>query len=118
VQVHVAGKYLKEDWRGLARTLTAAGARPGDLVLSEPEIRLPLVYYRVVPSLSTPQDMVPACAESCWWILRQPYTVTHAFSQSVDDPNRPWLPDVPGGCSVNTKWQSPTGVQAWHLVCP
>jgi hypothetical protein len=117
-QVHAAAKYLKEDWRGLQGFLAIAGATSTDLILSEPEVSLPLAYYGILPSVAMEQNLVPACGSHCWWVLRQPYTVTHAFTQSIDDPERPWLPEIPHSCRRATEWESPTGVQVWELACP
>jgi mannosyltransferase len=117
-QVLTAAKYRKENWRSLVDALQEAGASSRDLVLSEPEISLPLVYYGALPSIASGNRLVPVCDHHCWWILRQPYTVTHAFTQSVNDPDRPWLPEIPSGCRRAMVWESPTGIRAWELACP
>lgn len=117
-QVHTAAKYHKEDWRALQGFLKTSGAASAALILSEPEISLPLAYYGILPSIGVGGRLVPACGSHCWWILRQPYTVTHAFTQSVGDPTRPWLPEIPPECRRATVWESPTGLRAWELACP
>ena len=117
-QVLTAEKYRKEDWRSLVDAVQNGGAASSDMVLSEPEVSLPLTYYGALPAISAGDRLVPVCDRTCWWILRQPYTVTHAFTQSVQDSSRPWLPDIPAGCRRMTLWESPTGIQAWELACP
>jgi hypothetical protein len=115
--VHMASKFEKEDWRGLAAFLQNHGVRPETLSLSEPEIALPLSYYTGESLVTHLPALVPACQGSCWWVLRQPYTATHALTQSVAEPGRGPLPDVPPWCDQLDTWDSPTGVAAWKINC-
>jgi hypothetical protein len=68
--------------------------------------------YQVIKS----QDY-PFCQSPCWWPLRQPYTVTHAFTQSITDPERPWKPEIPPGCQVLDAWESSTHLAIWKVQC-
>jgi hypothetical protein len=88
-----------------------------DLVLSEPEIALPLSYYFDERLLSRATDADAACDEACWWIVRQPYTATHAFTQSVEEAGFRSPPSVPPGCTVQDGWESTTGIGARSLKC-
>jgi mannosyltransferase len=115
--VHSSQKFAKEDWRGLAAFLRSQDAEAGSLSLSEPEITLPLSYYsgQLLP-LPVP-GLIPDCDDSCWWVLRQPYTATHAFTQSVAELGRASPPPLPDACERTGGWESATGVAAWGLSC-
>lgn len=114
--VQVEAKFAKEDWRGLVGFLQDQGATIESTSLSEPEITLPLSYYRFADVESGVPALIPTCGSSCWWVMRQPYTATHALTQSVKEPERSQRP-VSQWCSAVESWQSPTGVAAWHQVC-
>jgi mannosyltransferase len=116
--VHAAEKLAKEDWRGLTAFLRSRGASPAMLSLSEPEIALPLSYYFDIRLMSENPRLIPACGSSCWWIVRQAYTATHALTQSVHEAGHPEPPMIPEGCTRPEAWESPTGVEAWKVVCP
>lgn len=115
--VHSAPKFMKEDWRGLASFVQGQGASAESLALSEPEIALPLSYYVQQDFIEDGLALVPACADRCWWILRQPYTATHAFTQSVTEPGRSHPPDIPPWCRQLDVWESPTGLAVWEIDC-
>jgi hypothetical protein len=115
--VHSAEKFTKEDWRGLAAFLQSRGASIDSLFLSEPEITLPLSYYFAPEMMSETPRLLPGCGESCWWVLRQPYTATHALTQSVKEASRATLPTMPKGCKGLPSWVSAPGVAAWELTC-
>jgi 4-amino-4-deoxy-L-arabinose transferase-like glycosyltransferase len=115
--VHTAAKFDKEDWRGLAGFLQSQGVSGQALSLSEPEIALPLSVYFEEDLLGKAPRLVPACGERCWWVLRQPYTATHALTQSVQERGRAGLPSTPEGCDVADSWRSPTGLAVWRLEC-
>lgn len=115
--VHRAEKFDKEDWRGLADFLRSQGASADSLSLSEPEITLPLSYYFVPEMMSETPRLLPGCGESCWWVLRQPYTATHALTQSVEEEGRSEAPDIPAGCSRGADWTSHTGLDAAEVTC-
>jgi hypothetical protein len=115
--VHRAEKFDKEDWRGLAAFLQSRGANADTLSLSEPEITLPLSYYFAPEMTGETPRLLPGCGESCWWVLRQPYTATHALTQSVKEPERVSPRQVPDGCERRESWESPTGLAAWKVAC-
>ena len=115
--VHSAWKFEKEDWRGLAEFLELEGATDDSYSVSELEITLPLGFYKFSDLGSGLPSLIPACETSCWWILRQPYTATHALTQSVKEPGRSSAPALPDECSQKASWQSLTGVSAWELQC-
>ncbi|HSB90943.1 MAG TPA: hypothetical protein VLD63_13060 [Anaerolineales bacterium] len=116
--VHVSPKFAKEDWRGLAGFLRSHAVTVRSLRLSEPEITLPLTYYFDRDLMAEGFQGPRACGQECWLVSRQPYTATHAFTQSIADPSRPRTPEWPAGCRTGTSWVSPTGIQAWELSCP
>ncbi len=115
--VHRAEKFDKEDWRGLAAFLQSRGAGADSLSLSEPEITLPLSYYFAPQMTGETPRLLPGCGESCWWVLRQPYTATHALTQSVQEMRRDVLPAPPAECEINDSWLSRTGIATWSLAC-
>jgi len=115
--VHSAQKFTKEDWRGLAVFLQSRDADAGSLSLSEPEITLPLSYYFGEGLTHNAPSLLPDCGGTCWAVVRQPYTATHAFTQSVAETGRASPPLLPDGCDRRETWESPTGVAAWRLVC-
>jgi len=115
--VHGNSKFDKEDWRGLGAFLQSQNVGPDSLSLSEPEIALPLSYYTGEPLVTHLPALIPECQGLCWWVLRQPYTATHALTQSVAEPGRADVPDVPPRCDQLDAWDSPTGVAAWKINC-
>jgi hypothetical protein len=115
--VHTAHKFAKEDWRGLVGFLQSWSAGPEALSLSEPEIALPLSYYFGEDLVDDDLALIPECATACWWVLRQPYTATHAFTQSVTEPGRGSPPDTPPWCQQLDTWESPTGIAVWKIDC-
>jgi hypothetical protein len=109
--------YRKEDFRGLAAEL---GQRPGAherAWLSEAELTLPMRRYATEEWQAVMGYGEAVCGESCRWILRQPYTETHALTGAVSDPSRPWLPEVPGTCRLAETWQGDGGIHLWSLRC-
>ena len=115
--VHRGGKFDKEDWRGLAAFLQSRDVSSESLSLSEPEIALPLSYYLDRGMMSESLALIPACGGSCWWVLRQPYTATHALTQSVQEPRSVEALAIPDLCQATDSWVSETGVTAIHVVC-
>ncbi|MBW8011160.1 MAG: hypothetical protein FVQ83_07965 [Chloroflexi bacterium] len=117
-QVHVDVKYSREDWRGLSRYLEENAGEQPELWLSEPEASVPMqYYYRQDLSSASTGDNPMMCDFPCWWVWRQPYTSTHAFSQAVTLPDRPERPDLPDGCTILDKWDSSTGLALWKVDC-
>lgn len=117
-QVHVDEKYSREDWRGLIIYLEENGGENPRLWLSEPEASVPMQYYyrKDLGSAST-SGFPLVCESACWWVWRQPYTATHAFSQAVTLPNRSTLPAVPEGCTILDSWESSSGLSLKKVVC-
>ncbi|GMR10984.1 MAG: hypothetical protein BMS9Abin28_1808 [Anaerolineae bacterium] len=116
--VHQALKFEKEDWRGLTAFLQSRSATESSYSVSEPEITLPLGYYGLADVNAELPPLIPACGSSCWWILRQPYTATHALTQAVKEPERDQAPVVPEQCIRKGEWRSSSGVRAWEIQCP
>jgi uncharacterized membrane protein len=116
-QVHSDVKYAREDWRGLAAYLYGQAPSNSPFWFLHSEMVVPFEYYYREPyrllAVSTP----PACTQPCWWVLRQPYTPTHAFTQSVTIPERPWKPDLSPLCQLLDRWDSPTGLAIWKIEC-
>jgi hypothetical protein len=117
--VHTAQKFTKEDWRGLAAFLKSQAAEADALSLSEPEIAVPLGYYFDGSFLDeTPSHLLlPACGGTCWAVLRQPYTATHAFTQTVKEAGRKTSGEALPVCRQAAGWTSPTGLEARQMVC-
>jgi uncharacterized membrane protein len=117
VQIHVDIKFANEDWRGLVEQYNNLADKDDTIWLMEPEVQLPLKYYGLEDLEFIDSEDPPKCETVCWWILRQPYTATHAFTQSVPEPNRPWLPEIPPGCQQTNRWDSATGIGLWRVTC-
>jgi 4-amino-4-deoxy-L-arabinose transferase-like glycosyltransferase len=117
VQVHTSLTYVKEDWRALARTLALQPDDELRLWFSDPESVIPFQHYYLPPFVLIDAVDTGSCAQGCWLILRQPYTATHAYAQSVSHPRRPWRPELPAACRVGERWQSATGLEAWQVEC-
>jgi hypothetical protein len=115
-QVHSDKKYEREDWIGLVDYIKRDGNAPNTWFL-DPYSLLPFeFYFRGDPEFII-SDQPPVCVPSCWYILRQPYTATHAFAQGVTLPNHPWKPVIPPECSLMDEWESPTGLALWKVSC-
>jgi len=117
LQVHIDGKYTKENWRELTQVIKQNSAEQTSILLSEPEALLPLTYYGIDEIDPIIIENTSECNLECWWILRQPYTATHAFSQAIRQPGRSWEPELPDGCIIIDRWNSSTGVSLWHIRC-
>jgi uncharacterized membrane protein len=115
--VHTAEKFRKEDWRGLAAFLQSRGASADSLFLSEREMTLPLSYYGYADLNAGLPALIPSCGASCWWVLRQPYTATHALTQAVREEGHDTLLEMTASCALADVWLSRNGVQAVHLSC-
>ena len=117
-QVHEDDKYSREDWRGLVAHFWEQGGAKFEVWLSEPEASIPLQYYlRGDLSLASTSLEPLLCETACWWVLRQPYTATHAFSQAVSLPGRPSFPELPRECRLLDDWTSQSGLALWRVVC-
>ncbi len=117
-QEHVEEKYSREDWRGLVAYFQEEGSADSEFWLSEPEASIPIQYYlRGDLSLASTSLEPLLCETACWWVLRQPYTATHAFSQAVSLPGRPSYPELPQECRLLDDWTSQTGIALWQVVC-
>lgn len=116
-QVHINRTYAKEDCRGLAEELGLQAGQNPAFWLSDVEALVALRYYYRADFQLLAGPEPGSCREICWWILRQPYTATHAFAQGVSDSSRPWIPDVPTDCRIERQWESPSGLAAWSLRC-
>jgi mannosyltransferase len=117
LQVHTDGKYAKENWRELTQLLKQNSTDQTSILLSEPEAILPLTYYGMEGIDPIIIENTAVCDPDCWWILRRPYTATHAFSQVIRQPGRSWEPELPEGCSIIDRWNSSTGISLWHVHC-
>jgi len=116
-QVHADVKYRREEWEELVVQLSAQPSSNLPIWFQQPESAVPFEYYFHGPYQMIEAENPPTCAQPCWWILRQPYTPTHAFTQSVVIPTRPWWPDLPSGCRLLERWDNPTGIGLWKVVC-
>ncbi len=116
-QVHIDAKYELEDWRGLVSYLGSKGLGDESIWLTEPEAEIAISYYHPVSKDALIYSAKPTCPSTCWWVLRQPYTMVHAYAQAVTDPNRKWKPAVPDGCQLLDRWDSRSGIALWKVHC-
>lgn len=116
-QVHVDPKFLNEDWRGLAAYLAEEKQDVPQIWFKDPEAIPSFEYYYSGDYVVIPNEKILTCQTPCWWIIRQPYTATHAFTQSITDPFRPWKPEIPSGCQLLDAWESDTQLALWQVQC-
>ncbi|MCK4693744.1 MAG: glycosyltransferase family 39 protein [Anaerolineales bacterium] len=116
-QVHSDGKFAKENWRELTEILKQNTAERTSIMLSAPDTLLPLTYYGIDEIDPIFIKDISLCDPDCWWILRQPYTATHAFSQVIKQTGRSWEPELPEDCTITDQWDSSTGLSLWHVRC-
>ena len=116
-RVHSDIKYAREDWQGLATYLYQESPARSPFWFLHSEMIVPFEYYYREPYRLLAVGSPPACTEPCWWIYRQPYTPTHAFTQSITIAERPWKPELPPLCQLLKRWDSPTGIVALKIVC-
>ena len=114
--VHTQIAYAREDWTGLTDQLRDASSATR-IWLMDSEVVVPLRYYYDSEVRFLTDNQPESCQDSCYWVLRQPYTHTHAFTQSIRDPARSWRPEIPSGCQVMDRWDSPTGIGLWQVHC-
>lgn len=117
MQVHIDEKYAREDWRGLTAYLGGKVESNPRIWFSDHESFVPFLYYLQSEIQVLDYIEPPTCQSPCWWIIRQPYTATHAFAQAISVPERPWLPEIPEECQVINRWESPTGLALWKVQC-
>jgi uncharacterized membrane protein len=115
IQVHTDPKFEHEDWRGLVAQQNAWAEDYPTMWLMEPEAHLPLSYYGLADFNEIEAEDPQVCRTACLLVLRQPYTPTHAFTQSVSD--GAWKPEVYAGCVLDDRWDSPTGIALWGIRC-
>lgn len=119
LQVHVKDNYQRTDWKGLVGFLensVSNGEKPL-LWLAHPDPTRNFLYYRFQDYIEIDSDIPPVCLTTCWYVMQQPYIATHAFSQAVSLPEKPWLPDLPTGCTSQDRWGSTSGVHLWQVIC-
>lgn len=115
-QVYVDKKYERENWRELANYLESDEIAP-KVWFSDSYSYLPFEYYFHGDPILIHSTSPPKCAEPCWYVMRQPYTATHAFTQGLTLSSRPWKPDLPHGCSLIDEWESQSGLSLWKVDC-
>ena len=117
-QTHIDGKFAREDWRAMVEYLVNHIDENSLVWLSEYEAPVPFSYYyrEDLTNVSAGGDPI-LCTEPCWWILRQPYSDTHAFSQSIRTDGRPSYPDLPKECNLLDSWGGTTGLALWQIQC-
>jgi uncharacterized membrane protein len=114
---HWETTFGKDDWRGMASFFRQSSEMERPIGLSEPYLAVPLRYYGVRPADMGLLENPLNCIEPCWWILRQPYTATHALTQAVGSGAGNWHASAPESCAVLQRWDSPTGISAWMVDC-
>lgn len=116
-QVQVDAKYDIEDWRGLVDYMENRSQGDETVWLTEPEAEIAISYYHPISKSALIFSEKPTCPSTCWWVLRQPYTMVHAYAQGVSDPNRKWKPEIPADCQLLDRWDSRNGVALWKVHC-
>ncbi|NIS79391.1 MAG: hypothetical protein GTO14_04090 [Anaerolineales bacterium] len=114
-QVHTNHVYAKEEWRDLSGVLEVE-AMP-EVWFSDPESVVALRFYLQDRFVWIQDENPPTCQPSCWWVLRQPYTATHAFTQVITQADRDRSPLTPNECRAEFVWQDYAGLMLWHLTC-
>jgi 4-amino-4-deoxy-L-arabinose transferase-like glycosyltransferase len=117
IQVFSAERYAREDWRGLAQHISESRESTPRIWMLDPEAVVPLRYYYRGEASFIDSSQPPDCIEPCWYVMRQPYTATHAFAQGVTPAGRAWEPELPAGCAVRDAWDSPSGLALWQVGC-
>lgn len=83
LQVHTAPQYERENWVGLSAYLAVQSNPTDEVWLSDSSVKLPLAFYGLDDYTEIASEMPPRCNLACWWVLRQPYTTTHAFTSQT-----------------------------------
>ena len=117
LQIHHNRIYAKENWRALSEQLINAQAFKQPVWLSDPEAITALQYYLGERYVQLEQTKSAECQETCWWILRRPYTATHAFSSTVPSTTHIDEMKIPLGCSVDRHWKDGAGLELWNVSC-
>jgi len=115
-QVGAQTIYAKEDWRGLAAYLSKHEEISSSIRFSDSEARVALEFYTDEVTILS-DDVPPLEPASFWYVKRQPYTATHAFSQAVSDADRPWKLEPETRCQVTEHWESTSGLLLYHILC-
>lgn len=112
-----APAYEKESWGDLAADVTERGGSRPSLWFSDQASLIPFSYYYQGQFNPIQSETPPVCEDSCWWVLRQPFTPTHAFTQSVNPDRRGWLPALEGSCRTIAREDYETGLHLWRVEC-
>jgi mannosyltransferase len=116
-QIHESHIYAKENWRALAEQLTKTQVSKQPVWLTDPEVITAVRYYLGESFEHWERATSAKCQGSCWWILRRPYTATHAFSSVVSSPAHPDYIQTPDGCSIEHYWKDESGLELWDVIC-
>lgn len=109
--------FQNEDWRSLVSVFQSKRIAEEPIWFSEPEASIPFQYYYRKEIEAIQGEDVPICVTSCWLIIRQPYTATHAFAQGIPQLDRPWRIDLQNSCKrLGSIWQYP-GIEMLHIAC-
>ncbi len=115
-QVHIQTAYTKEDWRGLAAYLSEHADRSDHIWFTDSESQVALQFY--TDELILLEGEEPSVGSpSYWFVARQPYTATHAYSQAVSEADRPWNPEPATICQPTDRWESASGLLLLHMLC-
>ena len=116
-RIQVEDHYQKEDWRTLSQRVPGQSQSEIRVWLADREAIVPMSYYHDANFEVLDDNRAESCGDRCYWVLRQPYTGTHAFTQAVSNPERPWLPQASEDCHIENRWDSPTGIGLWQVAC-
>jgi hypothetical protein len=116
-QIYQNCNYSKENWRALAEQLRKTNVSKQPVWLMDAESIPALRYYLGDWFEHLELAESAQCQDSCWWILRRPYTATHAFSSAVVSSGH--LDDIrtPVGCSTELYWKDEAGLELWDVIC-
>jgi len=116
-QIYQNRSYTKENWRALAEQLIRTSVSKQPVWLTDAEAIPALRYYLGEGYKHLELAASEECQDSCWWILRRPYTATHAFSSAVLSSAH--INDIrtPDGCSTELYWKDGAGLELWDVSC-
>lgn len=119
IQSHRQAHYTREDWKLLSilvRSTFIEDTQP-EIWLSDPESLIALEYYTQQPiQIQDSLDLGSYEDENTWLIFRQPYTATHAFAQSVSEPDRESSVEPMSIPPEFHRWESPSGIHALYFI--
>ena len=118
LQIFHQEHYAREDWKTLSQIIeqyspdrTSINVWSYDLVS-----RIALDYYSEKDLVFLEDSDLGSNTAGIWFIYRQPYTATHAFTQAVSEPGRGVSEFEISELRLSSRfsWESPTGLNAYY----